>query len=243
MLEKGVSIGQVGAHLDAKKGAGKKLTRNAADYWRDSQERMINALSRFDQGALDALYNDALALYPVDVVTRKLIIPLLKLLGRRWASSEGSVAEEHFFGVYLRNKLGARLHHQRIARHSEKLVAACLPGEHHEVGLLLFCLAAAEKDYALIILGADMPCDELAIVAERAAASAIVLSGRVIADDDIDALEQQLSELVDTVNVPVYVGGEVSVNYYDVIKRTGALPVGDNITKALQIVEETIAIE
>ena len=78
-------------------------------------------------------------------------LPLLRELGERWVQGLGSVAEEHFFSMFLRNELGARFHHLNRDRRGPRLLAACLPGEHHEVGLLLFTLAALDRDVDQIL--------------------------------------------------------------------------------------------
>ena len=89
--------------------------------------------------SLESVYNEALSHYPIKVVTERLIGPLLHELGERWVKDMGSIAEEHFFGFYLRNKLGARFHHRQRNAGGPRLLMACLPGERHEVGLLLLC--------------------------------------------------------------------------------------------------------
>jgi hypothetical protein len=42
-------------------------------------------------------------------------------LGDRWATGQDSIAEEHFFSVFLHNKLGARFHH--LSRNRQGLAA------------------------------------------------------------------------------------------------------------------------
>lgn len=78
------------------------------------------------------------------MVTSRLIMPVLHVLRERWQAAEGSVSEEHFFGAYLRNKLGARFHHHSTT-HGPKLIAACLPGERRENALMLFSLSALAR--------------------------------------------------------------------------------------------------
>ncbi|NIO40183.1 MAG: MerR family transcriptional regulator, partial [Burkholderiales bacterium] len=85
---------------------------------------------------MEEIYNDAMSLYPVDVVNRRLLVPLLRALGERWANQEAGVAEEHFFAAYMRNKLGARFHHRTRHSAGPLLVTACIEGERHEIGLL-----------------------------------------------------------------------------------------------------------
>ena len=199
---------------------------------------MLNAIVRFDTNALDQTYNDALSLYPIDLVTKHLILPLLKQLGERWAENEGSVAEEHFFGAYLRNKLGARFHHHPATQDGPLLVAACLPGEQHEVGLMLFCLSALNHGYRLVYLGADTPFTELRIPIERSDADAILLSGSI--DPQTSVLSDGLSSLVNSVEVPVFVGGKTAIKHTDDIVAAGAIPLGTDIVQAIRKVDETI---
>ena len=63
-----------------------------------------------------------------------------------------------FFTLYPRNMFGARFHYRNRNNSGPKLLAACLQGEQHRVGGLLFVLATQEQGYRLVLLGADMPC-------------------------------------------------------------------------------------
>ena len=146
LLEKGMRIGQVKDELVSKEGQGATPLPGQGP-WGDFQGRMTAAIIRFDEDSLELTYNEALSLYSVNEVTRKLLTPLLALMGERWASGLGSIAEEHFFGLYLRNKLGARFHHRHRNNTGPRLMVACLPGELHEIGLLLFALAAHERGF------------------------------------------------------------------------------------------------
>ena len=215
LLDKGVSIGQVTDTLLSGPGAGTGET----DLWVRQRERMIAAVARFDETALEQLYNEALSLYPVDVVTRYLLTPMLRELGERWQQVEGGIAEEHFFGVYLRNKLGARLHHRSSGNEGPRLLLACLPGEHHEIGLLLFALGAHDRGYRLVVLGADTPLEEIPVAVRRSRSDAVILSGSIELAPEM--LEQGLPVTVNLSGGPVFVGGQTSVNYRDLIARLG----------------------
>ena len=70
---------------------------------RDLAAKKGAAIISFDEDRLEEVYNEALSLYSIGVVTRSLLTPLLIELGLRWESKEGSIAEEHFFSFYLRN--------------------------------------------------------------------------------------------------------------------------------------------
>ena len=202
-----------------------------SDAWGQYCQNMIKAVSRFDEHALEAVYNDAMSLYPVDVVTTRLIMPLLEELGSRWQKKSGSIAEEHFFSVYLRNKLGARFHHQNLMNRGPKLIMACLPGEHHEFGILLFALTAHSKGYQVILLGADLPVTELIQVAERTDSQGIVLAGS--ASLNCDSISEDINLLTGTLSIPVFIGGDVSSTCRDDITKAGAFPLGHDLVGSL----------
>ena len=230
-LSQGRSIGQIAREILH------KTTEEEIEYldvWEKYQHRMIDAIARFDEHSLDSVYNDAMSLYPVDVVTSQLIMPLLEKLGERWEDKTGSVAEEHFFSVYLRNKLGARFHHQNLKNTGPKLIMACLPGEHHEFGILLFALTALSKGLQVILLGADLPVTELQQVTERTNSNGIVLSGS--ASLQCDHLFEQLRSLCKEVSVPVFVGGDVAEICRENILNAEAIPLVKDLAGALTVV-------
>lgn len=242
LLSNGMSIGQVRQVLDTDPAAQPAPTPEpSADFdpWLNCQRRLLRAVAAFDDGELNEVYHEVLSLYPVDIVTQRLITPLLQELGERWAHGLGSIAEEHFFSVFLRNKLGARFHHLSRNRQGPKLLAACLPGEQHEVGLLLFALAALDRDYRVVLLGPNTPLLELPPVVERAAIDAIVLSGS--ADSATAVVEQELPQLCQAAAIPIFVGGRIIDRYLDAITAAGAIPLGDDINLALRGIDATLA--
>ena len=235
LLDKGVAISQVKNSLDH---ATPRTAPRTVSPWARYQARMVAAIARFDEDDLEDAYNDALGLHTIEQVTQGLLIPLLQELGRRWESREGSVAEEHFFGVYLRNKLGARFHHRARSSTGARLLAACLPGEQHEVGLLLFALAAHDSGLRPVLLGANMPLVELAVPVKRADCHAIVLSGSLTPEPQV--LREELPDLVAAAGVPVFVGGMTSVRERDAIVSAGAIPLGNDIAAGVKRIRSTL---
>lgn len=239
LLDKGIPIGQVRQIIEDR-----EQSRDGAaasnDHWARYINDMVNAITAFDEPRLDRLYSEALSHYPVDTVSRHLVIPLLRTLGVRWETREGSVAEEHFFGVFLRNKLGARLHHLRTPQNGPKLIASCLPGEYHEVGLLLFSLAAKTLGYQVIMLGANMPLEDLPAAIKRSRCDGIVLSGSRAYD--YKRIARDLKQMTGATRVPVFIGGHYSIAARDLITAAGAIPIGEDITQALKHIDAALKV-
>lgn len=235
-LGQGLPISSVAKGVQVDQGA----DAPAVDAWRHYRSAMIDAIGRFDEAGLDSVHSEAMALYPVDVVTSQLISPLLRELGERWeAGGEGSIAEEHFFSVFLRNKIGARFHHRGVASSGPVLIAACLPGETHEFGLLLFALSAHARGFRLILLGADMPLHEIPVVLARTLASGIVLSGSGTVH--CAELAMQVAGLIQAVDVPVFIGGGATGNCREAILSAGAVNLGGDTVSGVQRIRDTLS--
>jgi MerR family transcriptional regulator, light-induced transcriptional regulator len=236
MLENGVAIGRVKDALPARATTGKRSTDERP--WQGYRDRMMAAIAQFDENALEALYNELLSLHPLDQVTGEVLMQVFRVLGDHWQTGVGGIAEEHFFSVFLRNKLGARFHHRGARTTGAKLVLACLPGEFHEIGVLLFGIAAHEAGFRLVMLGANMPLVAVGYAARHSQADAIVLSGS--AEPQSTLFEQELPRLVRTAGMPVFLGGPVSVPHRDGIVAAGAQPLGSDVNAALRRIKKTM---
>ena len=235
LLAKGIPISQASRALQKRD---ETVDDHVKDAWHDALTDMLSAIRAFDENALNTTYNNLLALYPIDIVIQKLILPLLTELGRRWETGEGTIAEEHYFGVFLRNKLGARFHHGMSNTRGRRILGACLPGENHENGLLLFALSAQSRGLQVTLLGANMPIEEIEMAAARSKSDAIILSGSIYID--LKKLLRPIEDLVKAVNIPVFVGGKVSSIYFDDIVRVGAIPTGDDIAHGIKRISSTL---
>ena len=228
---RGIPISQVPALLKSE--AAQPALAQGLGPWAAFQERIAAAITRLDEPELDQIYDEALSVHSIENVTRELILPLLVRLGERWESLPGSIAEEHFLATHLRSKLGARLQHRMRYATGPRILAACAPGEHHEIGLLLLGLEAQAAGLRVVLLGADMPLTELAMAARRSGSEAIVLSSSV--DMASGVLEKDLPELVRRAGVPVFVGGASAVRQRKAIGSAGAIALGVELQAGVRI--------
>jgi DNA-binding transcriptional MerR regulator len=238
LVERGVPISRVCEALDADT---TQASPRTAGPWSTYVEQMASAVARFDERELDRVYDEALSVHPVERVTQQLVRPLLRLLGERWRVLEGAVAEEHFFAMYLRSKLGARLQHRMRYAEGPRLLTACAPGEFHEIGLLLFALEAQAAGLRTVLLGADTPLEELAVAQQRARCDGVVLSSSM--DPAPGVLDDALPRLVRHAGVPVFIGGATAVRRAAAIAAAGAIALGSEIEDGLRLILRNVGGE
>lgn len=237
LVERGVPISRVRETLEAEPA----LPRGASARgpWRDYLDRMAAAVARLDEPELDRIYDEALSIRSIEQVTRGVILPLLRHLGERWKRLPGAIAEEHFFATYLRSKLGARLQHRMRYATGPRLVAACAPGEQHEIGLLLFALEAQDAGLRTVLLGADTPFEDVAVAVRRTGSDAAVVSSSL--DPAAGLLERALPALVRKVGVPVFVGGATALLRRPAITAAGAIALGTELEDGVRLITATLA--
>lgn len=206
--------------------------------WTMYQKRCMQSVRAFDDRRLDAVYNEALALYPIDLVTDRLLLPMLQKLGKEWQQRSKGVAEEHFFSSWLRNKVGMRMSHESGRTRGQRLLAACLPGEHHELGILLFCLSVLAHGYRLLYLGADLPLQQVKGVTVHAGVAGVLLSGS--SRELTVALHGELEALAGELSVPLMVGGEVSLQLRNSGQSGDIVPLGVDYAVAMEQLQECV---
>lgn len=239
LTAQGLTLAEIAPLLAAPSQAAEEPATAVAPAWQGYLGETLRALEDFSTERLDALYNEACAIYPIEVVTYNLLVPMLEQLGRRWDKRPSGIAEEHFFSAWLRNKLGARLHHGQGRPRGKPLILACLPRESHEIGLLLFALATLELGYRVVYLGADMPTRQIIHVAGHSHALAIVLAGRTTVDST--PVLGDIAWLTQAQKAPVFVGSHISVDLRDRLLEAGAVPLGNDIAAGLRMLDSRLS--
>lgn len=138
-------------------------------------ERMLDAIADYRVDAFDRDLQVAIATLPVQVLVARVVMPLLREVGVRWADGRLAIAQERLVSSLLRSRLLSVLdQHPRERR--PRLLFATLPGEPHELGLLGAALHAHEAGTPVLYLGTELPPQELARVAERLTVVAVAIS-------------------------------------------------------------------
>jgi MerR family transcriptional regulator, light-induced transcriptional regulator len=187
-------------------------------------EQLRAALDDFDGTAAHSAFDRLLAAVSPDVVLVDVVLPYLRDLGERWAAGRASVAQEHFASHLIRGRLLA------IARDWDTgdgptLLLACLPGEAHDIGLIIFGILASRRGWRITLLGADTPLDTLYATVRTMRPSLTVLLATTpsLLTTHSDEL-RGLTELT-----PTAIGGSTDS---EAIADIGATPLPPDIVRA-----------
>jgi DNA-binding transcriptional MerR regulator len=139
-------------------------------------DEILAALARLDAGESQRLLSLQLSALGAARFAREVALPLAHEVGDRWARGALGIASEHLATGILRSLLGSALAPTATSRLGPRAVFATLPGERHELGLLMAALTALGAGADPVYLGVELPVEELLGAAVATGAAAVGLS-------------------------------------------------------------------
>jgi DNA-binding transcriptional MerR regulator len=140
----------------------------------DEADNLADSLDGLDEQAANSALDRLFSAYTVEAVLQRVVIPYLQRLGQRWETGEVSIAQEHFASNLIRGRLLGLAQGWGQGR-GPAAVLACLPGEQHELGLLVFGVALRRRGWRITYLGTNSPIDAVADVTRSLLPAAVVL--------------------------------------------------------------------
>ncbi|MCP2013234.1 DNA-binding transcriptional MerR regulator [Deinococcus sp. HSC-46F16] len=165
---------------------------------------LLAALLQPDLEQAAVVLGRAHAQFPVEEVVLAVMAPALAEVGTLWARGEITIAHEHQASAYLRGRLMGLLELAGRAEFGPRVLAACAPGERHEIGLLILVLLLRRRGVQAEYLGADLPLADLAAYARHRPADAVLLG--LNGEWALEPTRAQLGALRG-LRIPVFYGG------------------------------------
>jgi DNA-binding transcriptional MerR regulator/methylmalonyl-CoA mutase cobalamin-binding subunit len=173
-------------------------------------DRILEAAQQFRIEACEQAVTLAVALLPARELVNEVLSPLLREVGERWHRGEFSIAQERLVTTCVRRHVGVVLETYDRSARKQGIVFATLPGERHELGLLMSAMICANRGFKCHYLGADLPGTQIAQYSREVSAAVVALS--VVMQESTDEVPAQLRELSAGLGsgVLVWIGGAAS---------------------------------
>lgn len=208
-LERGVAVSKVGKILQRNEAAQTLVAPAsvslASAEWGEWQEQLRCALHDFDQLRLEQLYGQIFSSYPLAVAFQDVLMPLWQQLRLR-QDEFGRRSEWLFYDSFLRARALQRLQFARGTGEIRVLLAA-MPGQCHELELLVCGLLLGDAAVDLTVLAQGQPLEELTLVCEKLQPQLLVLFSNHPPSNDF---ARQMTRLALSFECPLAIAGEVS---------------------------------
>lgn len=123
--------------------------------------RCVSAWMVLDEHTASEALRLAFSLYPVERVLMDVVRPALVDMGERWHRGEITIAAEHFATQFCIRHLMSMLSAMSSANRPGVIVAACAPGEQHELGLLMLVVMLRWRGWDVRYLGPNLSLERL----------------------------------------------------------------------------------
>ena len=148
----------------------------------------VAAATAFDPTAVEGVLDEMFAQGTFEQVAETLLAPALRDLGEAWAAGRIDVAAEHAASHAVLRRLAAAYQAAgRPTRGGYRVLVGMPPGARHELGALIFAIAARRAALDVLYLGADVPVRDWLEAVRKAGASAVVIG--VVGEADVESAD------------------------------------------------------
>ncbi len=159
-------------------------------------DQIEQAALRYDRAGLERAFSRAVGLFSLRQAFYHALAPALQRVGQRYLDNLADVAAEHILTAFAREKLLSALAGLRPLHQQPRALFACVPGEQHEIMLMLLSLEVGLEGVSALYLGANTPIEAVERVAASAGSLGVALSATLaLPQDAVLALRDKLAAL------------------------------------------------
>jgi MerR family transcriptional regulator, light-induced transcriptional regulator len=207
------------------------------------RDAMVEALVAYDAIGAALVVEESLALLSVEDVCLHVLQPALYEIGDRWSRGLIGISAEHFASSFVIRRLGALFNLSQPEHGRGPIVATCLEGELHEVGLLLTCLFLSRRGFRVLYLGPNLPLDDLIETIAQLRPPLVLLSASTPPSAlQLAAASRQLRHLPDSMGEAPAIGygGHVFVDHPELRDGIDGVFLGQNADEAAAAVDRIL---
>lgn len=195
---------------------------------------LLRAIKLHDGDALQDLLHETMQRQGLELFVVDTISALTATVGARWVTGELEIFEEHLYSETVQLVLRGALANLQSRGGRPHVLLTTLPGESHQIGLLMAQVLFALERAHCVSLGPQTPHREIAkaAIAHQAEIVALSISQGFALNNSMTALTDLNESL--PASIEVWIGGSATRQLRNVPSRTRILPALTDIRSTLQ---------
>lgn len=142
-----------------------------------AEDYLSRLLAQDQAGATDLIFNAADAGVPISNLYMNVLQPSLQEVGRLWQMNRVTIPQEHYFTAATKTIMSQLYPYLlRGSTGSQSLIATCIDGELHEIGIRMVCDVFTMNGWDAVYLGASIPVKEIVSLVELEQPDVLALS-------------------------------------------------------------------
>ncbi len=250
--ESGMSIGQAVKYLHELIRSGNDPVKEARPDPKEkletsNQASLENLSSHFEQylttfqneKAADILRR-AFSIYGVDQVLTDIIQASLVRLGDKWHDGKISIAVEHFASQFCEQQLMGMFTSSSVPTHKDIILAACAPGEQHQIGILMLSVILRWRGWDVKFFGQNLSFERILGTLNALKPKIILLSATTKESALATKALTHILEQISFEKPTVFLGGSAFQTYPDLINQMPGEVLNLRPEKIIEAIEKKI---
>jgi DNA-binding transcriptional MerR regulator len=179
----------------------------------------------------------ALAIATPEAVCTQVLQKGLAELGEGWYAGNTSIQQEHFASALVARHLNALFAVAPMPTRPDRLLAACPPGEDHDLALLMLAFILRWRGWEVIYLGADVPLEQMDATLQATSPNLVLSVAQTL--PGASSLKE-LAEFTNDRSIPLAYGGGIFNRIPDLATRIPGHFLGRHVDAAPQVVEHLL---
>lgn len=198
----------------------------------------LSACLAFDEPAAELALAQAMAIAAPEVVCTELLQKGLAELGEGWYAGKVSVQQEHFASALATRRLHALLAAAPKPTRPGRLLAACPPGEAHDMALLMLAFILRWRGWEVVYLGANVPLARLDATLKSTTPNLVLSVAQTL--PGVAALSD-MAKYTNAHHVSLAYGGGIFNHIPELADRIPGYFLGLELSAVPQVVEHLLA--
>jgi DNA-binding transcriptional MerR regulator len=194
----------------------------------------------FDEPKAELATAKALAIATPEVVCTQVLQKGLAELGAGWYAGTVTIQQEHFASALVARRLNALFTVTPMPTRPGRLLAACPPGEDHDLALLMLAFILRWRGWEVIYLGADVSLDQLDTTLQVTSPHLVLSVAQTLPGA---ASLSEFAEFTNARSIPLAYGGGIFNQIPDLAERIPGNFMGRQVDAAPQMVEHLLAYQ
>lgn len=171
-------------------------------------EQLLSKVDEMDLAGIERLIATAALSFAPPVLVELVLGPMMKEVGERWHRGALSVAQEHAISASVSSALQAIIRTYPAPTGGSPVILATLPGERHELALMMVRFVLASQGVPTHYLGVDLPVEDIARTATELASQVIAISA-INGNGTLEHYKGELNQLLEKTPtaMQLWVGG------------------------------------
>lgn len=201
------------------------------------RQQWLQACMAYNEMLAESLLNQALAMYPPEMVVSEVLQRGLHDIGELWFQNKATVQQEHFASALAMRRVDTLLSGTPMPAFAQSIIVACPPNEWHTFTPLMLSLFLRRRGWNVIYLGANNPNARLLETVRAIQPRLIILSSQQL--PTAATLMKTAAELTEK-GVQVAYGGRIFNVLPELRRRIHGHFLGETVEDAMLTVDQLV---